>query len=135
MSNDTKTISYDKTGRIRVQLDETLHTLRLPKYGEFKKVKAAAIRAQAVLNEKIDDLGIDRDDAAALQKHPELIDVSFEAVADAVRYVFNGDEDWKGLSDKELPADLDEWPTWLVVNTGLLSEFIVHWREVPLGRG
>lgn len=128
MTADTKTVVFDPTGRIRIYLDET-HTLRNPKYGEFRKIKDATVNAQTSLKAAADALDVDLTDNVAVSAHPELMDTILESMADAVALAF------EILGDKTLPEDRDEWPTWLVLNTGLLSEFIAHWRAVPLASG
>lgn len=142
MTEEAKTISYDKTGRIRVNIDGTTHVIRPPNYGEFKRVKNTVIEAQNIIDKRLSDLGVDKDNQEELNKHPELVEVTLDALAAAILYVFNGSGpiaevlgEWKGLSSESLPKDVDEWPTWLIVNTKLIQDFIAHWREVPLARG
>ena len=123
----TPSVDYQKNGTIKVRVGDILHTLKVPNFGQFRRIKNVALHVQEVVNEKREELGIAPDNDAAINNHPELIDISCDALGDAVGMVFSE------LSDQKLPGEIDEWPTWLVLKTDLIGDFINHWRKTPLG--
>lgn len=141
---DLKTLSYEKTGRIRVDVDGELHTLRRPKYGEFRRIKDKLIEAQATIKDAVEvarhESESDDVDEAPASTQSELVNTTLNAFSRVTLYVFNGaddedDDEFAGLSNHVLPRDVDDWPAWLVLNNSIIQEFIAHWRAVPLVRG
>lgn len=128
-TEDLKAVAYDKTGRIRIHVDGTLHTLGIPKFGQFRKIKGALNDAQTAIQSRLEDQGIDQHDNEAIAKDSELQDIAIDAMANAIKVTF------AELSDNELSDDIDEWPTWLVLSQSMVAEFVHHWQTVPLVRG
>lgn len=122
---DEDGVDFTPTGRIRFIIDGLVYTLRRPKLGEFRQYRERltamrdTIQARQKTDEPIDDIGM---------------------VAEWLRVVFNGapaDDSYKPihpLSDRPLPEDSDEWPTWMV-GGDLATQMVQHWTAVPLAPG
>lgn len=135
-------IRFDPDGTIVIIMDGYRRKLRVPKFGEFKKLKKAVIDLQ---RDVLVSAGIDPAEAATdpmeltaqirksigVDKEDEWSDATVEKTAEVVRLVV----EVLGESGGPLPADVDEWPTWLVVTDTNLARMVAHWRTVPLGRG
>lgn len=144
IKEDLKTLAFDKTGVVRVWIDEKLHTLRRPKWGEYRRIRDAmteattlAARAQDLQDRaKGDVAGMDTDlikETLALQD--EMTDIQITTY----RLIFNGEPNAeppvKPLSDIPLPDDPDEWDAWLLSGDDVLGQLLEHWRARPLARG
>lgn len=92
-------------GRISLTFDGKRYVLRRPRLGEYRDLRT-----------KFLELGTVQGDAQ--------IDAAIKWIEDA----------FATLSDRQLPAGLDDWPTWLVVGMPF-SEWLTHWRDVPLAPG
>lgn len=99
-------VEFLATGRTRVTFDGRVWNLRLPKHGEFKKLRLA--------------LSTDTKDMTE--------DEQFEYMEAWMRDAF------KDLADRPLPEAVDDWPAWLCTPS-MQARLLVHWRDVPLAPG
>jgi hypothetical protein len=147
-AEDLKAVSYDKTGRIRVQIEAlddagnpqtVLHTLRAPTIGQFREIKDGLNGVREKVKAVADERGIEDISNPKPDDNLEGIDdISIDAFADVWRLIFNGRPDSAylptGLSDANLPTDAQRWPVWLLLDDTLIGHFLQHWRTVPLAR-
>lgn len=147
-AEDLKAVAYDKTGRIRVQIEAldddgnpqvTLHTLRSPTIGQFREIKDALNGVRDKVNAVATERGIEDISSPKPDDNLEGIDdISLDAFAEVWRLIFNGNPEStylpNGLSDGQLPNDAQRWPVWLLLDDTLIGQFLTHWRTVPLAR-
>lgn len=132
---ELKTVSYDKTGRIRIKVGDALHTLRLVKFGQYNEVTDKVDELGDMNSAHVERFKIVPDDpeekAAQRRESRESMRSIIERKAQVIKRIF------ELFSDRpdDLPADIDDWPAWLVMDPTLLSDMIDHWRSVPLVRG
>ena len=108
------TIEYLDSGRIRAVLDGKRYTLRLPKLGEYKKLRQRLADMQEDEARRQDEGTPTTDSVVGLE---EFMDAAFDQ-----------------LGDSPLPPDHDDWPAWLpTFNT--VGRMLSHWRAVPLAPG
>lgn len=93
------------SGRARFTIDSVRYTLRLPRHGEFKRLR--------------------------LQLTAEESDKPEDQIVHMENWVR---DTFKLLGDKRLPEDADEWPQW-IVSAALAGRLLVHWQNVPLALG
>ena len=133
-AGDLKAVSYDKTGRVRIDHDGTVHTLRRPKWGQYRQIRDA-YKALTPLDQKRVALAKDVQEKPPDEQYEvmnqllELTDQVAAAKVPVLQLVFSS------LSDAEFPEDPDQWETWLLTDDSFLAELLEHWRTVPLARG
>jgi hypothetical protein len=113
-------------GRVRLRFDATEIMLRRPKLKEYRQLKASASEA----NGRIQRLKVGQDEHGTdrlVNEHDEPTEVD-EIVTPLIREVV------EVLGDHPLPGD-EDLPPWLVVSGDPVSQMLIHWRSVPLGRG
>jgi hypothetical protein len=113
----TDGIKLQNDGTITVTDGDNTYKLRLPRFGQYKRIRAILIESQRVLEEEMKDTSLTDRDAFALKSNESFMRMAFHE-----------------LADNQLPDDVDEWPVFLVIST-TPAEFTKHWREVPLDRG
>lgn len=109
-------------GRINLRVDGAEFVLRNPKLGEMKRFDQALndiARRQGEANDK------KMQDPEGFEM-PDFVGEVADWVRDVVATL--------NTTDAELPAENDEFPTWLV-QSKLQGELRMAWREVPWGPG
>lgn len=127
-----------KNGTILCYIDGALFRLRRPKGGEYRRLREAVLEMRdRVLKDVADKV---RDAADPERTDDEKIADAFDEYdqdADILKWfrlVFNGGDldgkNFRGLSDRSLPDDDDELPTWFLADK-FIGEILDHWRSVP----
>jgi hypothetical protein len=128
----TEGITYNDLGTIDVTFDDETYHLGRPKFGQVKYFTRQVEDASKSVRDRLQELR----DAVAEAEGDEEKRLSEELTEFARAPYYERTipiltEMFKQLSDKPLPTDTDEWPGWLAVNSGILTEIITHWRNVP----
>lgn len=145
---DLKAVAMDKTGVVRVTHDGILHTIRRPKWGQYKRIRDSLKDLAPIDQERV---GLAKEaqesegdtQTAAVNKLLDLTDELSDRKGGIFRLVFNGDpgdpeggaKPFPALADKPLPDDVDDWEPWLLADEELLPKLLEHWRQVPLVPG
>lgn len=108
------------SGRVRFVMDGQVFTLRRPKLGEVRGLRAK-------LSEQRESMEADAR-AGKFADALARVDADQQALLDWVAETF------KLLGDKRLPKNTDDLPPWLL-NTRLPAQLIAHWQRVPLDSG
>jgi hypothetical protein len=154
-----KAVAMDKTGVVHVIHDDILHTVRRPKWGQYKRIRDMfkdlapldQARSSLVVTAQNEDAPAD-ERSAALDKLLDLTDELAEAKVGVIKLIFNGHPGqdgqaanadsgeparpaiapFKALADIPLNDDPGEWEAWLLADEELLPKILDHWRSVPL---
>lgn len=134
MSEDTKAVTYEPTGDIVMVLDGEKRTLRYPKYGVYLQIKNQWVKLSEADRERVvlvkDMKSEDNPDPyVQLRRIDELTDEINAGKEQMWRLAF------QELSDRPLPEDFGDWPTWLLTAENLANSVLDHWRAVPLVPG
>lgn len=140
-------------GTLRVHIGGKRWALRRPKVGEYKRLRELRYEVEdaklvnlrdALLPDEPDDeenptkrrLGRMDNELASRQRGRDATAANEKLERDWLVAVFDGDpeRELKGLADKPLPTDEDDWPLWLT-QPDFASQLFTHWRSVPLARG
>lgn len=145
--NDSKTEGLDLNpdGTIDLVIDGVVRHLRRPKLREFrhyserlrelaKLAQLEAVRLQEALAE-LSTL-VDTDSEEADPRVEEIEKELEEANQKRLEYT----APWIGdlveqFSEKPLPDDVEDWPSWLVLDLSIPAKILNHWRVVPLVPG
>jgi hypothetical protein len=144
-------------GRIRIEFpDGTVTTLRRPLYGEFKKARlalsetrddisrvSAAFAEQTVARLAKDaapedatgDETVEPEEPSAAEIIATAEEMALVPIMGWWRRLCGPKPDGCGLADRPLPDDPDDWPSEMLIETGILPRVIEHWRSNPLDRG
>lgn len=150
--NDLKTVALDKTGVVRVYHDGTLHTLRRPRWGEYRAIRDSfkastpldrrrleLSQALAKVQDGTDTTTPTEQITADVEELLKLTDEVSNLRGETIRIIFNGNPNAtppiQALADQPLPDNPDNWEVWLLADENLLNSWLEHWRSVPLARG
>lgn len=120
--------------KVLAEMRATIESVELDGVAIAEEVKAALVAAaEAKLPEP------DRETATALMRKARewgrrIADRQDELHAAWMLAAFNGDGERRGLADKPLPADIDEWPPWLT-RAEYTGRLLSHWGADPLVPG
>lgn len=132
-------IEYRPDGTINITIDGVVRHLRRPKLREYRhwyeqlRDLAKSAQAEAVeLQNMIAEL-----DATDNQEELDRLQGEFE---DAQRRRMEYTTPWTAgvvnqFSEKDLPADPDDWPSWLAMDTLIPATILNHWKKTPLAPG
>ncbi len=101
------------TGGCRLCVDGRTWNMRLPKLGEYRKLRGSITQSA-------------KDAATAAVAGDEFDEI--QVLVDWVRTALNT------LADRPFDLSEDDWPSWLIGGQ-FSAKLIAHWRDVPLGRG
>ena len=146
-------IEFNPDGTISLVIDGTARHLRRPKLREYRywseRLRDLAKEAQAEAARLVDLLdqlqqerklakesGTEEDEAAAEQSLQSIQDELDEANKKRVEY----STPWTAgvveqFSEKPLPEDPDDWPSWLALDVSIPSKILGHWKKSPLAPG
>lgn len=105
-------------GQVKLTFGGATRTLNRPKIGQLKKFNSRLMEMAASQTAAKNAGGIDVD----------------EAVASTLEWWVEVIDDLKDDDDLPAPADLDDFPTWMM-NAELITKIQTHWREVPWASG
>lgn len=123
-----------KNGTVKITANGEVITLAAPTFGQFKTIKRKmfedAEELMAIAKDKDVDLtGLTLTSLSSNNNVEAVIDEAQRMASEVIQLAV------ELLGDKTLPDDLDDWPLWLVSSDTLLTDLMVHWKTVPLGRG
>jgi hypothetical protein len=145
-----KAVAMDKTGVVRITHDGTLHTLKRPKWGQYRQLRDELKDLAPLDQERVALARIAQNEATpeseqvtAVEKLLDLTDQLAVAKSSLLRLMFNGHpgdpeagvKPFTPLADSPLPEDTDDWETWLLADEELIPKLMEHWRQVPLVPG
>jgi len=132
-------VVYNPDGTVTLTIDGTVRHLRRPKLREYrdwaerlrdlaKNAQADAVRIQEIL---------DSLDGEPSEEELEKLDSEME---EAQRRRIEYSSPWTAgvveqLSGKPLPDEVDDWPSWLVLDVSLPAAILGHWKKAPLAPG
>lgn len=135
----------EETGNIVIDFPDAPHkedrivTVRPPKYGALKRLRAEREKIANEANRQMEDLPeipapIESDDPELVKADAEertklgnerlkaITEINEQTMATWWKFVLSGDDAFAGLADRPIPADVDDWP----------SELLIDFRESPL---
>jgi hypothetical protein len=144
-------ITFDKLGTVTVTIDDETYTLGRPKLKHYRhftrrytEIQNGALARLAELNEAVDLAAAEIDKAKTAKakaeaeaKHAPLADQAREFARSPFweHFIEWTVEVFAELGDKPLPADSDDWPTWLAADQSLPGAILAHWRAAPKASG
>lgn len=136
----TEGIDFNDDGTVSVRFDGQTWTLGRPKFSHWRKYSREFTRSaeQSIaeyqrLVDAVKDLEDSDDEEAktaveeALREHNDnsIIDDRVRILADI----------FAELADRPLPAEVGDWPTWLILSSptepAVAAKIVAHWRNVP----
>jgi hypothetical protein len=142
-------IEFNPDGTISLTIDGTVRHLRRPKLREYrywaeqlrdlaKEAQAEATRLVGLLDQlqKERASGSEEEAKAAEEALASIQDELDEANKKRVEY----STPWTSgvvaqFSEKPLPEDPDDWPSWLALDVSIPSKILGHWKKSPLAPG
>lgn len=119
------TFELQPTGKIRMVFGDQEYNIRLPKLGEFKKLRVQLEEFRDSVNDAR-TFNAARGDEEGFVARPEP-----DQVDGVIAW-------WRSvatmLGDKPLPESIDDLPVWFL-GEDILKDTLEHWRTVPLVRG
>lgn len=126
-------IDYRSDGLIVVNVEAKPHQLRRPKLREYRHLRGELIAAQ----EKVHQLNADALALAAREQNQENVDKQWDLVETAIVEITGPwmQTAFHDLADRQMPEDLEDWPSWLIADMSIPSLFLAHWATSPLVPG
>lgn len=127
-------IDYRTDGLIVVNVEGKPHQLRRPKLREYRQLRGALIAAQ----EKVRQLNLEAIELAAREQSGERVDdEQWDLIETAITEITGPwmQTAFRDLADRQMPDDLEDWPSWLIADMSTPSSFLAHWATTPLVPG
>ena len=126
-------IDYRNDGLIVVNVEGKPHQLRRPKLREYRHLRGELIAAQ----EKVRQLNRDAVALAAREQSEENVDEQWDLIETSILEITGPwmQTAFRDLADRQMPDDLEDWPSWLVADMSVPSSFLAHWATSPLVPG
>jgi hypothetical protein len=146
----TEGIDFNDDGTITVRFDGQTWTLGRPKFSHWRKysreftrsAEATVAEYQRLVN-AVKDLEDSDDDDARYAAEEQLRDYNDNSILDERIRILR--DIFAELADRPLPADVDDWPPWLILSPpnevdadgklvaqpAVAARIVGHWRNVP----
>lgn len=126
-------IDYRSDGLIVVNVEGKPHQLRRPKLREYRHLRGELIAAQ----EKVRQLNREAVALAAREQSQENVDEQWDLIERSITEITGPwmQTAFRDMADRQMPDDLEEWPSWLIADLSIPSLFLAHWSSAPLVPG
>lgn len=128
-------IEYNPDGTITLTIDGTVRHLRRPKLKEFRHWADELRELSTQTNDEIVRIRelLAESESASEEERAQIDKEAAEAATRRLEYT----TPWTAgvvaqFSDKPLPEEADEWPSWLALDVSIPAQIMAHWRTVPL---
>lgn len=126
-------IDYRSDGLIVVNVEAKAHKLRWPKIRQFRYLRGELIASQ----EKVRQLNLEAIALVAREQNEENVDQQWDLIETAITEITGPwmQTAFRELADRQMPDDLEDWPSWLIADMSIPSSFLAHWASAPLTPG
>lgn len=139
MASKTEGIYFNDDGTITLVIDGTVRHLRRPRLGEIREYEE---RLLELSDSMLADIVHGRELGASITD--DMADDERAKISDEVKLILRRVREYtvpwtaavvEAFSDKPLPEDPEDWPSWLARDTTNPTKIVKHWTTTPLPPG